>query len=114
MRRIVACTVLALLLLSPAALPESDDNPTVVLFSIDFCPECLAAKRWFRDRDIAFHEFNIEHSDYAREQFERIGGRGVPLILVDNKRFQGFRPARLRRLLEESDETEARRNDNDH
>ena len=64
----------------------------VVLFTIDYCPKCLGAKKYFSDHAIPYTEFNIEHSDKARDAFEKLGGQGTPFLLVGGKRMQGFSP----------------------
>ncbi len=71
----------------------------VVVFTIDFCPSCMATKHWLRERDIEYHELNVEQSERAREQFERISGRGIPTILVGKERIEGFNERRLHELL---------------
>lgn len=92
-------TVALILLLSPMAPASSSGEASpVVIFTIDFCPACLGAKQWFRDNDITFHELNIEQSEAAAERFRQIGGRGIPLILVDGQRLQGFSPEAFRRI----------------
>ena len=96
---LLSSLVLLLALAGGPAMAE-DGPPTVVIFTMDFCPSCMAAKRWFREHDISFHELNVDQSETARERFERIGGRGIPTILVDDKRVEGFSEPRLRRLLQ--------------
>ena len=70
-------------------------GPDVVVFTIDHCPDCLHAKQYLAERRIDYREFNIERSAKAKEVFERLGGRGVPFLLIDGERMQGFQPERF-------------------
>lgn len=48
---------------------------------------------------IAFTEFNIQASPKARKQFDRLGGRGVPLITIGDEQLNGFTPKGFDQLL---------------
>ena len=74
----------------------------VTLFTIDHCPSCEAAKAHFQERDITYHEFNIQDSDRAREAFERLGGRGIPLLFLNGETLDGFHPERFETFWEEA------------
>lgn len=91
--------VLLTLLTAAASLPLlAAEKPTVTLFSIDYCPSCLAAKKHFDERDIPYQEFNIQDNQEARDAFHRLGGRGTPFIYVEGKTMNGFHPQRFDRL----------------
>lgn len=70
--------------------PPDQAVPQVALFSQPFCPGCEAAKDYFHTNDIPYIEFNITASTQARVTFERLGGRGTPLLLIDGQRVHGF------------------------
>lgn len=46
-------------------------------------------------------ELDIEKSGKVRKDYDRLGARGVPLILVGNKRMNGFSAKRFMTLYEE-------------
>lgn len=75
--------------------PTSSEPPKVVLYSTAWCGYCKKAKAYFRTNNIAFTEFDIEKSASAKRDFKRLGGSGVPLILVGEKRVKGFSPAKF-------------------
>ena len=50
------------------------------------------------DRGIPFQEFNIQDDTRAREAFDSLGGRGIPLIFVEGKTMTGFDPEHFDRL----------------
>lgn len=74
-------------------------TPRITLYSTRRCPHCQQAKAWLRQRGLRFQEFDIERNPRAFKAFQRLGGRGVPVILVGDKRVDGFDPRRLRQLL---------------
>jgi glutaredoxin len=66
--------------------------PKVVMFSADWCPVCRRARAFLAERHIPYTDRNIETDPAARKEYERQGGRGVPLILVGERRLSGFSP----------------------
>jgi len=75
--------------------PESGEAPKVVLYGTAWCGHCKKAKSYFRANNIAFTEYDIEKSASAKRDFKRMGGGGVPLILVGEKRIRGFSPSKF-------------------
>ena len=77
------------------AEPNSAEAPKVVLYGTTWCGYCKKAKSYFRANNIAFTEYDIEKSASAKRDFKRMGGGGVPLILVGEKRIRGFSPSKF-------------------
>ena len=80
----------------------ADDGPRLVLYGTGQCGHCRQAKRFLRQQGLRFSEFDIQRNRRAWNEFQRLGGRGVPLILVDGKPLQGFDPKRLLRALRQA------------
>ncbi len=87
--------ICALAMAANVSAEPDKTGPDVVVFTIDHCPDCLHAKQYLGERNIDYREFNIEQSAKAKEVFERLGGRGVPFLLIDGARMHGFRPERF-------------------
>lgn len=88
MRQTIKILVLSLLFVRIShAEPEL---ATITLFSQTDCAACEVAKRYLTARDVPYREFNISESPLARRYFEKLGGRGTPYFIVNNKRMQGF------------------------
>ena len=68
----------------------SGKSMKVVMYSAPWCGVCQRAKRFFQNKGIAFREMDIDKNRRARKEFDRLNGRGVPLILVGDKRMNGF------------------------
>lgn len=87
-------------------IPRVSINPNstatsrrVVIYTTDWCGYCKKAKKFMRKNKIAFTEYDIEKSARAKREYQRLNGRGVPLIVVGDKTLSGFSPASLMALL---------------
>ncbi len=67
----------------------------VVMYSTEWCGYCRKARNYFSERKINFVEYDIEKDASANAQFKKAGGRGVPLILVGDKKMSGFSEQRF-------------------
>lgn len=71
----------------------------VILYSTVWCGFCKKAKAYFKQKGIAYTERDIEKSAQAKQEYQSLGGGGVPLILVGNKngtrKLSGFSVARF-------------------
>jgi glutaredoxin len=65
-------------------------TPPVVMYATTWCPYCAKARDYFAQAGIAYVEHDVEKSASAHEEFKRLGGRGVPLIVVGREKMNGF------------------------
>lgn len=75
------------------------DGRQVVMYSTARCPACQMAKQYFAQKGVRYQEIDVENSAAGRAAYERLGGRGVPLIMVGEKRVDGFSAQALDALL---------------
>jgi glutaredoxin len=75
----------------------SRDRP-VVMYSAVWCGVCKTARQYFQANNIPFSEYDVEKSERGRNDYARLKGRGVPIILVGKKRMDGFSPARFKNM----------------
>jgi glutaredoxin-like YruB-family protein len=71
----------------------------IVIYSTSWCPACKHAKQYFTSRNIPFRELDVEKSPEARAEFQRLGGQGVPLIMIKGEKVSGFDQQRIEQLL---------------
>lgn len=71
---------------------------SVTIYTTTWCPSCKSAKRYFKQNNIAYTEYDVEKSAKGKRDFKRLKGRGVPIILVGKQRLNGFRASSFRRL----------------
>ncbi|HCZ49197.1 MAG TPA: glutaredoxin family protein [Gammaproteobacteria bacterium] len=72
----------------------------VVMYSASWCGVCDRARRYFRAHAIAFEEYDVETTVKGRLDYRRLGAAGVPVILVGERRLDGFSERGFRRLYE--------------
>ena len=75
------------------------NTPRVILYSTTHCGYCGQAKAFLRKHKIPFSEYDVERNRRAFTDFQRAGGRGVPLILIGKDKVPGFDPGKLSKAL---------------
>ena len=70
-------------------------NGQVILYSTAWCGYCEKARQLMNENDIAFYEYDIEKSDEGREQHKKLGGKGVPVLLIEGDVVKGYDPSRI-------------------
>ena len=73
-----------------AEAKKIDVGGSATLFSAAWCGYCTQAKAYMRAKGIGYREVDIDTPDGGRAYFEAGGERGVPLLMADGRRIQGF------------------------
>lgn len=76
------------------------EQPEVILYATDWCGYCAATRRLFAANGIRYTELDIEKNRDAQEGHRRLGGKGVPLIVVGQEVFHGYNEAGLKAALQ--------------
>lgn len=71
----------------------------VTLLSAQWCGVCRQAKAYMVSRKIAFEEWDVDQSEFARAKMRELGAKGVPVILVGQQKMVGFSAERLDAML---------------
>ena len=79
--------------------PVASPSGKVRIFVTQTCPYCKKAKAYLRQRGTPFEELDVETSRSAKTEYDKLGGRGVPVILVGQQRMNGFDAGGLESLL---------------
>lgn len=79
--------------------PATEGAVSLRMFTTQWCPTCKKAKAWLKQRGTPFVELDIEASASARAEYQKAGGKGVPLILLGHERMSGFDANRLETML---------------
>ena len=74
-------------------------RPEVKMYSTDWCGYCRQAKAFFGRQGIRYTELDVEKSPAARDEYQRMGARGVPVILVGTQRMNGYSEESLAQML---------------
>lgn len=73
-------------------------SKAVILYSTAWCGYCRKARNYLKENKIPFEEYDVEKSDKGKRDYERLNGRGVPILLIGDQRMNGFSVARFRKL----------------
>lgn len=73
----------------------------VVMYSTTWCGYCKKAKRYFNQHNISFEEYDVEKSAKGKMDYKALRGRGVPIILVGNRRMNGFSESSFEKLYQQ-------------
>ncbi len=77
---------------------QAAKDQRVVMYSTTWCGVCKSARKYFQTNNIPFSEYDVETTERGRRDYARLKGRGVPIILVGNKRMNGFSAARFQQM----------------
>lgn len=63
----------------------------IQIYTTNWCPYCVNAKRLLTEKGMKYEEINIEEKGMSREDlFDLTGGRSVPQIVIDEKPIGGY------------------------
>ena len=78
---------------------HSSQQPEVILYGTSWCGYCAAARRFFETNGIHYTEYDTEKTAEGYEGHKKLGGGGVPLIVVGGDIMHGYNEAGLRQVL---------------
>ena len=74
-------------------------NGKVILYATSWCGYCKKTRELLRDNNIDYFEYDIEKSKEGNKQYKAIGGRGVPVLLINGQVVKGYNPVRILALV---------------
>ena len=69
------------------------------MYGTSWCGYCAAARRFFETNGIHYTEYDTEKTAEGYEGHKKLGGGGVPLIVVGGDIMHGYNEAGLRQAL---------------
>jgi glutaredoxin len=84
---------------APQQIVASTAQPAVTLYATAWCGYCAATRELFERNGIQYTELDIEKSSAGYEGHKRLGGRGVPLIVIGDEVIHGYDEPTLRARL---------------
>jgi glutaredoxin len=106
-KKLIVVAVLALIVqkwdviqyhLNPPKDFVADENVEVILYATSWCGYCAKARALMAEHNIDYIEYDIEASDEGKQQYQKHGGGGVPLLLIDGQLVRGYNPKRILEL----------------
>lgn len=91
--------------IEPGIAEVKEDNKPVkakkiVMYSAAWCGVCKKAKAYLDANGISYKEYDIENSLKGRNDYKRLKGAGVPIIMIDKERMDGFSQGRFEKMYE--------------
>jgi glutaredoxin len=83
---------------NPAKRISAQNKGVAVLYSTADCIYCAQIKEIFDDKNFSYVEYDIDENPKARNDLYELGGKGVPLLLVDGEVIPGFNPDKVLQL----------------
>ena len=83
-----------------AAAQAGDEQPEVIMYATSWCPYCQKSREFFQRHGIQYVEYDVERNAGAYRENKRLGGGGVPMIVVGDQVVAGFNEPQLAQLLE--------------
>lgn len=78
-----------------------DAKVKVIVYGTSWCPSCASTRDFLKSKRVDFIDYDIDHSDDAKRDYLRLGGKAVPLLLIGNRRLQGFNAKAVTDALEQ-------------
>lgn len=72
--------------------PAKAANKQVVLYATDWCGYCKQARAFLAQHNVRYTEVDIEKSRAGKADYDKLGMRGVPILVVDGQPLKGFDP----------------------
>ncbi|WP_345976700.1 glutaredoxin domain-containing protein [Sulfurimonas sp. HSL3-7] len=73
----------------------------VRILTTSFCPYCTRTKNFLRQNGIRFSEYDIHGSEKGKALYEKLGGRGVPVLIINNTVIHGYNESKMQKALKE-------------
>ncbi|MCH2191448.1 MAG: glutaredoxin family protein [Gammaproteobacteria bacterium] len=67
----------------------------VILYATTWCGYCKKVRQLMKKNRIPFTEYDIEKSPEGYAEFKELGGRGVPLMVIDGEVIRGYNPSAI-------------------
>lgn len=67
-----------------------DTGKQVIMYSTARCGYCKKARKYFKTKNIALIEYDIDKDTEAKKRYVNMGAKGVPVIFVGTRRMNGF------------------------
>lgn len=71
----------------------------VEIFSSDTCIKCVEVKKYLKEKNVEYIEYNISKNEEARRNLIKLGYMSVPVLLIDGNHVLGFDINRINQLL---------------
>jgi glutaredoxin 3 len=85
-------------------------NVSIAMYSTTWCPSCVKARTYMRERGIGFVDYDVDHDERAQQRAHRLNPKNsIPTIDIDGQVMVGFSADSLEASIQRSAEKRASR-----
>ena len=66
-----------------------------IIYGTPNCLYCKKARKLLSEQGVAFFEYNINEDEKALQRFNELGGRGTPVVVVNDSVLLGYNEEKL-------------------
>lgn len=85
-------------IISPLPDYAAAHDGKVILYATSWCGYCEKTRELLNENNIEYHEYDVEKSHQGRKQYQRLGVKGVPVLLINGEVLKGYNPSRILKL----------------
>jgi mycoredoxin len=90
----------------PPVIAHVAGNYDVVLYTTTWCGYCAKTRKFLSDNHIRYTDFDVEHSEKGRKDYQRLGGNGIPIVVINGDTvIHGYSPEKISEALEALNDT---------
>ena len=90
----------------PPTISHLPENYEVILYSTTWCGYCAKTREYFAENHIKYTDLDVEHSEEGHRDYERLGGNGVPIVLINSETLiHGYSPEKISEALNNTEST---------
>ncbi|EGQ42965.1 MAG: glutaredoxin [Candidatus Nanosalina sp. J07AB43] len=80
---------------------SNSEKHGIKVYTTPSCPYCHKLKNWLDENGYVYSEYDVSSNrEKAKEMYERTGEKGVPQTFVDGNEIIGFKPSRIKQVVE--------------
>ncbi len=88
----------------PPVIHHASENNDVILYSTTWCGYCAKTRDYFAENHIKYTDWDVEHSEKGRNDYESMGGNGIPIVVINNENpIHGYNPKKISEALSNTD-----------
>ena len=93
--------VFCMLSLSSAFAATAAAKParSVEMYVTSWCHYCREAQSYLKSNGIAFTAYDIENDGAALQRYNKLGGGGVPILVIGSQVMYGFNKAKFESIM---------------
>jgi glutaredoxin len=84
----------------PPVIAHIAGNYDVILYTTTWCGYCAKTRRYLAENNIRYTDWDVEHSEKGRIDYERFGRKGIPIVVINGETvIFGYSPEKISEAL---------------